>query len=351
MIYTETFRITNEVVSDACARAGKAVQRAKRVKRELTNPSRDMQMAPKYLELAVYKGHDRFNPAEIAELTDLIKTYGSEISAVDLVKGLLNMGVENDNPLSAGEIKDFLLTTPLLDKAGQMKVMRFMQTIKESDKAEYTLESVRKNNSFEKFKEEVQNGDNMFLEGLSEKELRECYNDAVKHKINYVKYMSYAGEFEISPQNISRYINPKNQEFVYSVAKCKKPELLAEIVQTTGAVPELAIVPDELVQIYELSEKNAGLVQDLVIGFYPDEIQDIVSELVKRQNGKYLSKYHPQLPATEYYRPFLSPLNLSSKRKDILQILGLSELVYLAPIERNRRIVIVDGSFEQGKRR
>ena len=67
----------------------------------------EVRMVPKYLELATYRGKDRFNYEEINEITKLVEARKSRgISPSDLIKSLLDIGKENGNILSAKEIKD-----------------------------------------------------------------------------------------------------------------------------------------------------------------------------------------------------------------------------------------------------
>lgn len=323
MLYVNKFRPTIEDVAEAQKRVNNLAQRKKRVKKELSTPSREMQMVPKYLELAEYKGRDRFNSAEISEITNLVKMYGSKTLATDLIKQLLSIGVEKENPMSAQEMKDFFLATLSLNEEGQNRVITFIKTLKENP-PKYN----------------------------PQKQSNNAKDFDINDYIAYRNYMAYANKFGKEPLNTSNLINTRNRGLVYGVAKCKRPEVLAEIVFKTGAIPEISEVPNELVRAYELSKGNLDLVQDLAIGFYPIEIKQIISKLEARKGSKDLSEYYSLVNKKDYYYPD-SPYQeyLSDGRKNVLKALGLSKQIVLYDLPPYGSVVAVDGSFEQGKRR
>lgn len=351
MIYSYKYQVTKEAMLKLNRRAQNAMQRAARVKKELTVPSRELQMVPMYLELAKLNENYRFTASEIAEITDLVKTYGSEIPATDLIKQLLNIGVEKGEPLSTQELKNFLQTTAVMDKEEQNKVITFIKTFKEQDLIKEDTDRSSERQTFEQFKSEVAAGNDSFLKEMPEKRLWEFYFNRIRRELNYINYKSYTSQLDVlSPRDISRFINLSNLGFVYSVARCEKPEIIAEIVQKIGLVPELAMIPNDLIQAYELSKGNKGLIEDLTIGFYPSEAKQIVSKLVARKDTQDLSEYCPEINASSYRNPCGFNYDLAEQRRKILATLGLTGQIDLLPLQTCKRINIVSGSFEQGKR-
>lgn len=323
----------------------------KYAKQESAALSREIQMVPVILELATIKDKNRFTPTEITEITGMIKTYNSEIPATDLVKQLLNIGTEKDMPMSVQEIKDFLLATPSLDKNGQIRVIEFMKSLKKQEGFKYNADYIRRNNSFEKFMNEEVNEFPDIYEGKTEEELRKIYNERISKEIKYSQNATYTRQFDIDTPNVSNFINLNNLEFVYSIANCEKPEILAEIVLRTGIKPAVSHTPNELVRIYELSKRNNGLIQDLARCFLPEEITQITPKLAERKGNKDWSKYYQWTrPSDTYTLPNYSS-DLLNLRRSILESLDLTGQINLCTLKKTQSIwATVDGDFERGKR-
>jgi hypothetical protein len=284
---------------------------------DLSGFSKDMQMVPMYLELATYKGKSRFNPAEVTELTGSVKMYKSKIPSSDLIKQLLDIGVEKGEPLSVKEIKDFLSTTALMNKEEQINIIRFIKSLKENISVNSNEICINKNSN----------------------------------KTDLIPYKAYASKLHTEPNGVSQLINLKNLEFVYGITRCKKPEILATIAQKMGPMWGISVVPNDLVQAYEMSNGNMALVQDLLRGFYPWEIDTIVSKLLEKPSSIDLSKYKNRTNSTDYVSIWNSAEGIECARASILKQLGLNDEFGLKSLSHSRKIKTVDGSFEQGKRR
>ena len=293
--------------------AKKAAQWASKPNHDLIGHSRDMQMVPLYLELATYRGTPRFNTGEVAELTGSVKMYKSKILPTDLIKQLLNIGVEKGEPLSAKEMKDFLSTTALMNKEEQTNIIRFIKSLKESTPI----------NSNEKFID----------------------------KPDLIQYKAYTSNSHDDLNGVSKLINLNNLEFVYGITRCKSPEVLAIIAQNMGPMQGISVVPNDLVKAYEMSNGNMALIQDLLRGFYPWEIDKIVSKLSEKPNTVGLSRYINRTCSTDYVTVEGSSRGLEATRAIILEKLGLKGEIELTHLSHPRKIRVVDGSFEQGKRR
>lgn len=298
-------------------RAEKAAKWISNSNHDLSGYSREMQMVPMYLELATNKGKPRFNLAEITELCGSVKVYESEIPPTDLVKQLLAIGVEKGEPLSVKELKDFLSTTALMNKNEQINIIKFIKALKEET-------------------EIVPKG---------------CFPEKNMGKNDFIQYKAYTSKANIRPTDISKFINLNNLRFVYGITRCRKPETLAKIAKNMGAMWEISVVPNDLVKAYELSNGNMALIQDLLRGFYPWEIDKIVSKLSETSSSIDLSKYINRTVSTDYVTVEFSSRGISDTRKIILDELGLTEQIDLTDVDYSKKIRTVDGSFEQGKRR
>jgi len=295
---------SRKTLSELCSRAEEAAQWADDFENKLPELSREMQMVPKYLELAKHEGKYRFNTTEIVELTGLAKMYQSEIPITDLVKQLLNIGAEKGKTLSAQEMKDFFKTTALMNKNEQVAVIKFMKSLKEN---------VSLNDDYA--------GKTGKRTGLTQGEA-----------------------------DTSKFINLKNLQFVRSITKCSNPETMAIIANCTDITSELESAPDLFVKMYEISNGNLGLIQDLSRCFYVPELDQIVSKLLAQKSEDKLSKYMSVTSSVDYHSPSFSSYGLSDLRDFVLYKLGLNGQIELFPLDYYVGIKTVDGSFEQGKR-
>lgn len=310
-------RLKPNLLLELKKRSEKAAKWVSNSSHDLSRDSREMQMIPVYLELATNKGKPRFNLAEITELCGSLKVYKSKISSTDLVKQLLNIGVDKGEPLSVKEMKDFLSTTALMNKNEQINIIKFIKALKE--------------------------GTEIIPKG--------CYPEKNMDKNDLIQYKSYTSKANIKPTNISNFINLNNLEFAYGITRCRKPETLANIAKNMGAMWEISVVPNDLVKAYELSNGNMALIEDLLRGFYPWEIENIVSKLSEKSSSADLSKYKNKTVSTDYVTVEFSSKGISDTRKIILDKLGLTGEIDLTNVDYSRKIRTIDGSFEQGKRR
>ena len=75
-----------------------------------------------------------------------------------------------------------------------------------------------------------------------------------------------------------------------------------------------------------------ALVQDLLRGFYPWEIDEIVSKLSKN-NSVDLSKYKNQTSVTDYVTLDISSPGISARRRVVLDRLGLAGQIKLSNLD------------------
>lgn len=347
MVNVHKLELTPKVASDLFEMA----KDSKKAKKALAISSREMQMVSMYLELATIRGKDRFNASEIAELMNMIKDYNSEIPADDMVKQLLDIGKEKDRPLSIQEMKDFFQATPLLDKEGQVRVLEFMKTLKDKVSFKYDAEYIKSNKTFEKFKNEYAKIFPELYKGMSEEELKKVYQSGISKELKSIQYKAYTCQFDIEAPNVSNFINLKTLAFVYGVANCDNPAILAEIVSKTGITSSLSEIPNELVKVYEISDGNVGLVQDIVRCFLSKEILQIVPKLADKKYDKDLSKYCQMTrPTDDGVLPAYSS-HLINLRRSILMNLNLQNQVNLCHLKKTKSVSkIADGDFERGKR-
>lgn len=275
----------------------------------------EIQMIPKYLELASFKGKDRFNPQEIKEITETIKTRKSRgIAPTDLIKYLLDIGKENGNILSPKEIKDFFEATFAgYNKEAQTRILRFMKALKEGQKpAQKTFLGVLSDNK-------------SFIEG--------------------------------KPNSTSDFVSDPNRLYTKTIAQCERPEILARVAEITGNHDKFwtAHSADALAELYELTDGNAALILDFNRAFPGWKIKQIISK-IKRPEYK-MPQYELQETKPDYavqrsayssthtaeqQTPVLEKLNL----KGIIDVTGDSEYFDLMSSRR-----LLSGNFEGGKKR
>ena len=92
--------------------------------------SREMEMIPKYLELAVMKGSDRFTKKQITAITKGFQDYKTALSKTDLLKDLLAIGEKAGTPLSPEEFLGFLKATSSMKQLEQRNVLKFLRASK-----------------------------------------------------------------------------------------------------------------------------------------------------------------------------------------------------------------------------
>ena len=275
----------------------------------------ELQMVPKYLELASFNGKDRFNHNEITEITELIKKRKSRgISPAELIKSLLDIGKEKGNILSAKEIKDFFEATyDGFDKTAQNRVLRFMKALKEGQKP------------VQKSFFEVLSDNKSFIEG--------------------------------KPNCTSDFVSFPNRLYTQVISQCERPETLARVAEITGNHEKFwtAHSANALAELYELTNGNNALILDCSRAFYPFQICKIISEMKKP--GYKIPQY--ELPETkpEYavQRTSYSTKFIAEQQIPVLEKLNLNGVIKVAKDDEYIDLLgsrkMLNGNFEGGKRR
>ena len=274
----------------------------------LDDIAREMQMVPKYLELAASNGEYRFNESEIDVLTRTFRrrtSYGAR--PVPIIKYLLDIGKEKGNMLSANEIKDFFeATIHGYDKNGQDRIMRFMKALKEGQTSakECSAGILTDNKSF--------------------------YNN--------------------NPNVTSDFVSSANSLFTRGISQCERPESLARVAEITGNSNNVASAANSLAELYDLSNGNAALILDLKRSFNSDEIIQIVSKL-KDSNFDYTTYV---LPLSRRDYGCVTKASFSSQRNGILKKLELKGQIKLDRLPEYFDVMstrMLKGNFEAGKKR
>lgn len=275
----------------------------------------EVRMVPKYLELATYKGKDRFNHDEINEITKLVEKRKSRgISPSDLIKSLLDIGKDNGNILSAKEIKDFFQATCIgYDKQGQSKLLRFMKALKEGQKP------VQKS----------------FLGVLSDNK-------------SFV---------EGKPNCTSDFVSFPNRLYTQVISQSERPETLARVAEITGNHDKFwtAHSANALAELYELTNGNNALILDCSRAFYPFQISKIISEMKKP--GYKLPQYELSATEPEYAvkRTSYSTKYTAEQQAPVLEKLNLNGVIKVSKDDEYIDLLgsrkMIDGNFEGGKRR
>ena len=363
MVRLNPTKITS-YLSDTASRVVKSVSKSTE---ELT---REMEMVPRYLEVAqLAKGEYRFNSEDIKVLTKAFGDFDTALCKSDVVKELLSIGLQKGEPLSIKEINAFLKATSSLEAKEQQNVLKFMKKMKEIDVVEYDHDYVVKNFTFENFRKKEfasyaewhkkhMNWDDEKLE----QGFREYYEGARHNELNLVKYEHYRKTHSVRPMELSQILTVRGYNFAEGIGKCDSPEALAEIVKNLG--PErfqrIKFLEQSLVDAYKLSGGNLAFVNDLLRGFYPAETKAIVKAL-KEDPSKaeaLLKSYREHTSES----PTIFDGSLSTQRRKILKELGIDDKVKTLPLQEKDDVFgppnlfggksrIISGNFEGGKRR
>lgn len=337
---------------------------------ELAIEARELEMVPKYLELASFQGHDRFNPEQIKGLAKSFKIYETGLSKTELVKELLAIGTEKGKPLTSKEITGFLHATSSMKMLEQRNVLKFLKAAKETEIEKVTPENIRKIYPYEDFKKReiarvekykwYTNDPNY----TKEENLRSRYETLLNNELRLESNKYYSNARKVNKKPVSEYITGNDVRFVRAVAKSKDPETLLVIVSNTGVHDVISASAEALVDAYKLSGGSLNLVLDLSRGFYPAETKQIV-EILRKEADKGMerdwSRYFGQT-VSNYLDNTLGGPNLSSQRSAVLKELGLTGKVKLIPLGKyadaypaspllGRGSRIADGNYEGGKRK
>ena len=267
------------------------------------------------MELATYRGKDRFNYEEINEITKLVEARKSRgISPSDLIKSLLDIGKEKGNILSTKEIKDFFeVTYDGFDKTAQNRVLRFMKALKEGQKP----------------------AQKSFLGVLSDNK-------------------SFA---QGKPNCTSDFVSFQNRLYTQVISQSERPEALARVAEITGNHEKFwtAHSANALAELYELTNGNAALVLDCNRAFYPFQISKIISEMKKP--GYKLPQYELSATEPEYavQRTSYSTKYTAEQQAPVLEKLNLNGVIKVSKDDEYIDLLgsrkMIGGNFEGGKRR
>lgn len=339
------------VAENAGSKAGKAGKNAS----ELAMESRELQMIPKYLELASIKGQDRFNSKQITEITEGFKEFETTQSKTDVLKNLLSIGAEKGKPLSSDEIKGFLDVTSGMKKQEQNNVLKFLKKVKEFEEEQITAKDFGKEFTYEKYREkQVELFKDLKLGLPDEKTLRSRYRDEFRRELELRKNKFFLSSLAVNKIPVEeQLLNGKNLPFVRAVAGASDMDALFDIVRLVGVNDNVCHSANALIDVMKATH-CLNLITDLSRGFYPAETKQI-AELVKKdvKNGKDFETYFSQ--TIPEYGSSVKRESLSTQRRRVLVELGYNGKIKLLPLERYADITDVStrvgGNFERGKRR
>lgn len=339
------------VAENAGSKAGKAGKNAS----ELAMESRELQMIPKYLELASIKGQDRFNSKQITEITEGFKEFETTQSKTDVLKNLLSIGAEKGKPLSSDEIKGFLDVTSGMKKQEQNNVLKFLKKVKEFEEEQITAEALGKEFTYEKYREkQVELFKGLKLGLPDEKTLRSRFKDEFRRELEFRKNKFFLSSLAVNKTPVEeQLLNGKNLPFVRAVAGASDMDALFDIVRVVGVNDNVCHSANALIDVMKATH-CLNLITDLSRGFYPAETKQI-AELIKKdvKNGKDFETYFSQ--TIPEYGSSVKRESLSTQRRRVLVELGYNGKIKLLPIERYADITDVStrvgGNFERGKRR
>lgn len=348
---TEISRMYSKAASVAENAGSKAGKNAS----ELAMESRELQMIPKYLELASIKGQDRFNSKQITEITEGFKEFETTQSKTDVLKNLLSIGAEKGKPLSSDEIKGFLDVTSGMKKQEQNNVLKFLKKVKEFEEEQITAETLGKEFTYEKYREkQVELFKGLKLGLPDERTLRSRYRDEFRRELELRKNKFFLSSLAVNKTPVEeQLLNGRNLPFVRAVAGASDMDALFDIVRVVGVNDNVCHSANALIDVMKATH-CLNLITDLSRGFYPAETKQI-AELVKKdvKNGKDFETYFSQ--TIPEYGSSVKRESLSTQRRRVLVELGYNGKIKLLPLEKYADITDVStrvgGNFERGKRR
>lgn len=329
--------------------------------------SREMEMIPKYLELAVMKGSDRFTKKQITAITKGFQDYRTALSKTDLLKDLLAIGEKAGTPLSPEEFLGFLKATSSMKQLEQRNVLKFLRASKEKEVTNITPEYFRELCPYETYKKRAikrYNDTGLAKENpklLEEEALQESYSIAINNEVRLAsnKYYQQCCAGKYKPAD---YITKNFPDVVNAAAASTDPERFAALVDLTGVNATVVQSANSLTDALRLCNDNPSLAIDLANAFYPPEIKKIVETLSKEASPKVksnLAAYY-QLTFSAYRGGDV--INVRAARKAILKTLGLEDKIELLPLKtysymdiypatKARGRLIAGGNFERGKKK
>jgi len=330
--------------------------------------SKDIEMVAKRLELATLKdGADRFNQQDIKTITKALSEYKTEASVYDLSKEILAIGSQKGEAMSVKEITDFLEATSGMKPEEQQKVLKFINGLKSQDKVEYNKDYIMKTWNFEDFKEQYLEGLpdwHSHKNGVDDETLMKLFNDQRNREIELTKYSSFKEDFKTGPVNSSLYVSKNMASLVKEgILKCDDPETLGELIVKLKVGQydmNITYASQDLIDAYKLSGKNEYFTQDIIRGFYPAEVKEIVATL--KAKGKLSPenfKDYKWNRTRKKNNDGTGDQSLAYQRRLVLKSLGINDEIKLLPLEthqdlyagQNRGTKITGGNFERGKRK
>lgn len=352
-------RLVNEAISSS---------KLTKTASELALNARELEMVPKYLELASLNGADRFSKEQIKSITAHFRTYDTKLSKTDLLKDLLSIGSEQGKPLTSEEMEGFLNATSSMKQLEQRNVLKFLKAAKEKEGVKATKEAVKKSFPYEDFKaRQVKSYDGSDWlkrnpDFLSDEQVRERYETAINNEIRIQSNRYYQQSLSNNQYTPAQYITRNSKEFVETVAKVTDPEKFLTVIEETGVTSNVLACADALTDALKLSGGHVFFVNDLVRSFYPPEIKQIVEILskdVKAGKGPDFGLY-----IVRNIEGYNLGTSLKSMRKQILKDLGLEDKINLlplktkyyedvfpSPLHEGRGKKLSDGNFERGKKK
>lgn len=363
MVKINPTKITS-YLSDTASRVSKSVSKSAE---EIT---REMEMVPRYLELATLaKGEYRFTPDDINVLTKAFGEFDTALCKSDMVKELLSIGLKKGEPLSVKEMTAFLKTASSLEPQEQENVIKFMRKIKEVEVVNYDEAYVTKNFTLENFrKKHFKSYAEWHTKHMGwdsetiEKEFVKYFEGQKTNEFNLVRYDYYRKINSTRPMDLSQILTARGYNYTEGIGKCDSPEILAEIVKNLGPkkFQKIQFLEQTLVDAYKLGNGNMDFVNDLLRGFYLSEAKAIVRIL--KENPKKAEEILNTYKAHTDDNPTVFDKSLSTLRREMLKELqlqdridplplGVKEDVFGPPNLEGGKNRIISGNYEGGKRR
>ena len=332
--------------------------------------ARELEMVPKYLELASLNGTYRFTSTEINSITKHFEVFETELLRTDLLKELLAIGIEKGKPLTADELGGFLDATSSMTSKEQKNVLMFLKAAKENEGAKVTYQRLRENFPYEKFKEREykKNEGTDWLkshpEWLSEINLRERYQIALDDEYRIASNEYYnKGRAVLKNPPAQFATSGLNQEVTRAIAKCDDPVGFLDVIEKIGVGRDVLYSANELTKLLKLSDGNPALIRDLATLFYPEEIRQIAKALAA--DSKYNLSEHQGLTIRDFYDAAYTGPNYKYSRNKFIKMYNLEDKVKLSELHLRRYLdvysgslcglgrgkLITDGNYEGGKKR
>lgn len=351
-------KINSSDVMSYLGKASKKVSQA--VSKSSEEISRELEMVPKYLEIAeLPNGEYRFSPEDIKSLTKAFGEFDTALSKTDIVRDLIAIGSKKGEPLSIKEITAFLKSTSSLAPQEQQNVLKFIKGLKEVETIKYDVDFVKQNFiKYDDFKARELELSSDYYRGLSpakqEERIQDAYQRAYNNEMRMVTTSDYYRQIhERAPMDITQIFEMPGYNYVENIGKCSDPETLASIVVNLGPknFHRVKFLEPTLVDAYKLSGGNMHFVNDLLRGFYQAEAKAIVSAL--KEDPKKVEKVLKAYKGHTIENPSFYNYDLYAIRRDILKELKVQDKIELLPLSEKDDALrhVISGNYEGGKKR